>query len=183
MTGFTVPLGFPYPTGGDPPDGAGQLQALAEAIDDAMVATYASAASVASPPAARITGGSQPTTTGLGKVMNFNSVYFDNDNMADLVADPQKLVVRTAGVYWVMATATFAPNNAGYEEFNLRKNLTVIARWASTPVDSAIIGLSPTVSALVQMAVGDTFDFFVLQETGTTVSAFDVQMAACRVSS
>lgn len=183
MTGFTVPLGFPYPTGGDPPDGAGQLQALAEAIDDAMVATYASAASVSSPPAARITGGSQPTTTGLGKVMNFNSVYFDNDGMADLVSDPQKLVVRTAGVYWVMATATFAPNNAGYEEFNLRKNLTVIARWASTPVDSAIIGLSPTVSALVQMAVGDTFDFFVLQETGTTVSAFDVQMAACRVSS
>jgi hypothetical protein len=120
MTGFTVPLGFPYPTGGDPVDGPAQLQALAEAIDNSMVATYASAASVTSPAAARITGGSQSTTTGLGKIMNFNSVYFDNDNMADLVADPQKLTVRTAGVYVVMATATFAPNNAGYEEFNLR---------------------------------------------------------------
>ena len=36
MTGFTVPLGFPYPQATDPLDGPAQLQALAEAIDDSM---------------------------------------------------------------------------------------------------------------------------------------------------
>lgn len=183
MAGFTVPLGFPYPTGGDPVDGPAQLQALAEAIDNQMVTTLAAANAASAPAAARITGTSQPTTSGLGKVMNFNTVYFDNDGMADLVADPQKLIVRTAGVYVVVAGATFAPEATSYREFNLRKNGTIIARWSSIPVNSTIVGISPTVSALVSMAVGDNFDFFVLQETGSTQQAFDVQMTAFRVSS
>lgn len=183
MTGFTVPLGFPYPQATDPVDGPAQLQALAEAIDDSMVATYASLAGASAPPCARITGTAQTTVSGLGTIMNFNSVYFDNDGMADLVSDPQKLTVQTAGVYAVVASATFAPNATNYREFNLRRNGTVVSRWSSNAVNSTIIGFSPSVSGLFQMAVGDNWDFFALQVSGVNLSVFDVSMTAFRVSS
>lgn len=183
MTGFTVPLGFPYPQPADPLDGPAQLQALAEAIDDSMVSTLASLQGATAPPCAKVTGTSQNAVSGAGTLMNFNSVYFDNDGMADLVADPQKLTVRTAGVYAVYAFATFAPNATAYREVNIRRNGAVLSRWSSNAVNSTLVSLGVGVSGLVSMSVGDNFDMFTVQVSGVTLPTLDCQLTAFRVSS
>lgn len=181
MPGATVPLGFPYPVPGDP-IAAEQVQALAEAVDDAYVSTLASAAGVASPPAAAVSGTTASIVTGAGTPVQFNTVLFDSDGMANLVADPFSLTCQTAGVYAVSASAAFTPNVTGFRQIELQKNGVIVGRWASAAVSSLGVGVSQNASNLVSLVVGDKLGLSVGHTAGVSLTVFGLNLAAVRIS-
>lgn len=100
----TTPVwNLPYPCAGDVIDPAIFCE-FSDAVDAAMVTIGNNAEFVANRPNARVDRVSNLNTFAAGAAVNvqFNSEYFDNDNMVDLGADSAALTIRTPGVYWVM---------------------------------------------------------------------------------
>jgi hypothetical protein len=102
----TTPVwNLPYPCAGETIDPSIFCD-FSDAVDAALVTINANAEFVANRPNVRLdrTGSVNTFAAGVGVNVQYNSVNFDNDGMANLGADPAVLTVQTPGVYW----ATFS---------------------------------------------------------------------------
>lgn len=148
----TTPVwNLPYPCAGDTID-PDIFCDFSRAVDTALVTLNANAEFVLNRPNARVdrTANANTFTANTATNVEFDTEFFDNDEIADLAATNNALTVRTAGVYW----ATFAAG--GFATFttwtqyymNITQNATtrisrkfVVDTVVDIPVDNSITGV------------------------------------------
>lgn len=105
MPGTTPDLGLPFPYLDEVVDAA-DVEALADAVDTELAASIAAATLTTERPAALVkrTSGTQAFSTGAGAAsLTYNTEIFDNDGMANLGVNNERLTVVTPGVYLISA--------------------------------------------------------------------------------
>src|SRR5574339_657235 len=115
MPGLTPNQSFPYPLYTDPAgSGPAQIQALADAVDDAIVAQQTAIANAVNRKRALISSTVvQAIPNGVDTNGTFATVDFDNDTMANMGVDNTALTVKTAGLYLIEGEANFVLNATG----------------------------------------------------------------------
>lgn len=129
-------------------------------------------------PCAELTNSSAhsvPTHTSGEFTHPFDTVSFDNDNMANLTDD--QLVVRTPGYYLVTANVVWAANTVNSRGVYIRKNTTTIGRvedrantTTASPETSAR-GTTQYVGAIAEFNEGDTIDLRIFQSSGGNLNS------------
>lgn len=105
MTGTTPRYALPFPANADPPDGPSQIQALAEATEDAIDNPLVAAAAI-------YRSADQTITTATWTSIIFQNERFDTDGMW-AAGDPTRLVAVTAGIYTAGGFCSFEANATG----------------------------------------------------------------------
>lgn len=107
MPGATPVYGITYPCGGDTINAA-VMQSFSDTLNAALVRAAAEMAETTDRPNAQIRyaiGGTAPTAAvGVATNVTYAAELYDNDNMADIVTNPDRLTVQTGGVYAVSST-------------------------------------------------------------------------------
>lgn len=128
------------------------------------------------PPAAmaRASASQNITTGGAYQLVTLHTTEFDTDT---IVTSTTRFTVKTAGRYLIAATATFSQNGTGSRYVTVRKNAagsptggTVIASGAAAPPSSSSTTVSLPANLRVQLAVNDTLEVFVFQDSGATLT-------------
>ncbi len=184
MTGFTVPLGFPYPQATDPADAPAQIQALAEAVDTAMTTTETQLANITDPPIAWIGAAPQSIPNAVGTPIIWTVEFFDNADMVDLVATSTEVVIRSAGLYVLSCEASFEPNGTGGRQVEILVNGVLVPQGlqdsgAPTTLNS---GWSAAATVMRVMAVNDRVSFRAGHTAGITIITNGCEAQVFRVS-
>lgn len=128
------------------------------------------------PPAAmaRASASQNITTGGAYQLVTLHTTEFDTDT---IVTSTTRFTVKTAGRYLIAATATFSANGTGSRYVTVRKNAagsptggTVIASGASAPSAGSSTTVSLPANLRTQLAVNDTLEVFVFQDSGATLT-------------
>jgi hypothetical protein len=181
MTGFTVPLGFPYPQPADPVNGPAQIQALAEAVDASAVSTLA-AASAVFPAACKVNGGAMNTTTGVAVNQTFTSpAVYDNRTFFDVIADPAGLTVVEAGWYVIVANVTWTPNTAGFRSITLVEGASQFTTTRVPASPNAGFGTVQNAVAVRNVAASAKIRVSLLQNSGGNLQSLSCNLAMYRV--
>lgn len=110
------------------------------------------------------TGGTIPS-----RDVTFTTVAFDTDGMADLAANNERLTVRTAGIYLLVArwqwTGAWADGNFASTGITLNGN-NIAASFNAGSVGPGGPALSQPVSAVENLAVGDFVGMHVGHNSG-----------------
>jgi hypothetical protein len=125
----------------------------------------------------------QTLTTGGAANVIYESVDFDTDNMADLVADDDRITIRTAGKYMVGAGIEWNNNSAGgnVRIMSLRKNPggAIAVQKDLRATGTFPLGSYPqTVATMQAFDVGDEILVQVQQDSGGNLDIQDDQEAA-----
>lgn len=107
MPGMTPVLGIRYPCSGDTIDPS-VFANFTNDIQAALLTGDAAVASAANRPAALVRGvvPTQSVVINVSTTMTYTTEVFDNDGMADLAVNNDRLTVRTGGVYLCGALVT-----------------------------------------------------------------------------
>ncbi len=182
MPGLTSPQNFPYPLYTEANNAPTQIQALADAIDDALVASQALIASIVARKAVRassVTNQSIPNNAvTLG---TFTTEDFDNDNMFNVGVSTTNVTVNTAGLYLVTGTATWAPNATGVRQAALLKGGTAFAT-IRTFTAGGVLSSGTSVTQVINASVGNVLTFQVFQTSGGALNCTSKVFSASRVS-
>lgn len=121
----------------------------------------------------------QTTNNSTQTPLSFDTVDFDTDVMFALVA-PDRLTVRTAGVYVMIGNFLYAANATGQRQANITRNgdhasSIFLARNVLPANTVPFIGTAVNVSAVWSLAVGEYVQLLALQQSG---GALDVLTAA-----
>ncbi len=181
MPGFTVPFGLPYPLPADPTS-AQAIQDLAEAVDTqvGLVAAQVEAARLRN--AVFVTGGVQPTASGVMTQMVFNTEVFDVGDMADLIAAPNSIRIPQSGAYVTIISAGFASNTAGDRHVELRQNGITIDYVNSPTVTAAGFPYQEQNGYITGYTPGDLLSLHVRQNSGTTLNVAQCSLAVFQVT-
>lgn len=183
MPGFTSPQNFPYPLYTDPAgSGPAQIQAFADAVDDAIVAQQTAITN-----AKERKRGEAESSAVVAIVNNtltnatFTTELFDNDNMVNLGVDNTAVTATTAGLYLVTGTVRWAANAAGSREVNITLNGSNVggirAQFSALPSQS-----QNDISMLVYATAGQIFRLAVLQTSGGNLNIDYRRLGAVRLS-
>lgn len=107
MPGSTPVYGITYPCGDDTID-TGVFQTFSQSLDDALVTAQAELDAATNKPSAQVyASGSSPISIAAATdvTCTFTTEVFDNDGMATLAVNNDRLTIQTGGVYWVGCTA------------------------------------------------------------------------------
>jgi hypothetical protein len=102
----TPVYGITYPCSGDTID-AGVFQTFSDTLDAALETVRAELAQATNRPSAQIyQGGTVPIPIAVATdvTATFTTEVFDNDDMANLAVNNDRLTIQTGGVYWVSMT-------------------------------------------------------------------------------
>jgi len=105
MPGSTPVYGITYPCGGDTID-TGVFQTFSETLDNAFVTAQGELEAATQRPNAQVyNSGLNPIAivVATDTTCTFTTEVFDNDNMANLAVNNDRLTIQTGGVYWVSA--------------------------------------------------------------------------------
>jgi len=182
MTGFTVPLLFPYPQPADPADAPAQIQALAEAVDAEMTDTETQLSAITDPPIAWIRAGTQVIPPAAGTLILFNQEAFDNANMVDLVTDPYSITIRSNGLYMISCEGSLEANGVGGRQLELLVNGVVVGLQASGPPTTAPFGWSAEAAVMRSCVVGDKVQFRIGHTAAFSISTTGCEAQVFRVS-
>lgn len=182
MPGLTPNVSLPYPLYTELANPPAQIKALAEATDDALVATEALIASIVARKAARasrVTNQSIPNNT--VTLATYTTEDFDNDNMINLAGSTTNVVVQTAGLYLVTGSATWATNAVGVRETAILKNGTLVAGFRAAN-NGAVLGSGTPCTHLVSCVATDILTMQVFQTSGGALNVTSSVFSASRVS-
>ena len=181
MPGFTSPQNLPYPLYTEVVNPPAQIQALAEAIDDALVASQALIAGIVARKAGRMSSvTAQAIPNNAVTAGTFTTEDFDNDNMINIGGSNTNLVIQTAGVYLVTGTATWAANAVGVREAQIFKNGVAVAGFRA--FNAAALQSGTPVTHLVVGAPGDILTLQLFQTSGGALNCNSKVFSASRVS-
>jgi hypothetical protein len=183
MPGLTSPQNFPYPLYTDPAGaGAAQIQAFAEAVDDAIVAQQTAITNATDRKRGAASG------TALQSIPNntptnatFTVEDLDNDNMVNLGVDNTAVTCTTAGLYLVQGSVRFALNTVGSRQANLTlAGVNVGANRSATAILTSQAQLD--VMMLVFATAGQVLKLSILQTSGGALNTDLRRLAATRMS-
>lgn len=123
---------------------------------------------LANPPACRVRhSANQSIATATDVILAFNTELFDTDVMHDTVTNNSRITLKTAGLYVVMASATFDVSAVGHRTLTLQKNgATPIAETEVAPNPTAARGTGVVVSTIYKFAVNDYVEVRARQASG-----------------
>lgn len=182
MPGLTSPQNYPYPLYTEAANGAPQIQALAEAIDDSIVAAQATISAASNRKQGRASSGvNQSIPNNVFTTMTYTTENSDTDNMINLGVNNTIITVNTAGHYLVTGEVEFASNATG------DRSLVVVWSGGGFLVNKRIRAVNGdatrfTVSELFNATVGQTFSLQCFQNSGGALNSTFRQIAAVRVS-
>jgi hypothetical protein len=184
MTGFTVPLLFPYPQPTDPADAPAQIQALAEAVDAEMTDAENQLANITDPPVAWIGAGAQVIPNALGTTIVWSSEFFDNASMVDLVSSPTEIIIPSNGFYMISCEIAFEANGTGGRQLEILVNgvSLVNAFHGSAPPTTAPQGWSVNESIMRSCVTGDRISFRGGHTAGISILMVGAEAEVLRVS-
>lgn len=154
-----------------PPFSAGEVVPASK-----LVALNTALAFLLSPPEAYVyRNAAASTATATWTVITWDVELKDNDTMVDIAGQPTRVVFKTPGKFRVEGLMTWATNNTGYREIQVRKNsggavgggtqLQYVTGQATTGDQHAgLFTVAPTV------AVNDYVEIFTRQGSGGTLS-------------
>lgn len=182
MPGSTPVYGITYPCGGETIDAAAMLE-FSESLDAALAQATDELDAVTTRPNAmvRYAVGGTAQTVAVNVITNvtYAAEQYDNDNMADLVANNERLTCRTSGVYHV--SSTFSLSNVTTLtglSIIITVNGVEIGRWKTRVVVGGTFG-ECTLAIPVNMFAGDILRTQILWTgTGGPGSVTNNSMAA-----
>ena len=167
---------FPYPALTDPPNGAAQIQALAEAVEteiDSLDASQsATVATLANPARAQMRASvatSVPNST-------FTAIAFDLEDYDSAAGhstsvNNSRYTSQVAGKYYITGGVGFSATVTGNKFLEWRVNgVAVGAGLNSYPAQTTNTSSFEARPMYVELAVGDYVQLFVQQLSGVTVS-------------
>lgn len=182
MPGTTFPQNYPYPLYTDPADGAPQIQALAEAIDDSIVTAQTQLVAAAARKRCRVSGfAAQAIPSGVQTTLTYTTEDTDTDNMVNLGVNNTIATVNTAGHYLVIGEVEFVSNATG------TRNLFINWSGGSPLIGKKVRATNGSETRLVvarvfNATVGQTFRLDVIQDSGVALNTSVRRMSAVRVS-
>lgn len=182
MPGLTPNVSLRYPLYTEPADFAGQVKNLADDINAALLATQTSLGPInARKTAVVLSTVNQANPNTVATIMTYAAEIVDNDNMANLGVNNDRLTVQTNGLYLVQTTVLMPAAANGKRRLELLKNGTVMA---SQQRENAGAGAEVRLNILMLVA-GVTTDFFQArssQDSGGALNTTYRSLAATRVS-
>lgn len=152
----TPNFAIPYPCSGDNID-CGVFEDFTTAVQNALLSVDVSVEEANNRPAASISmSASQNINVGAATNVQFGSELYDNDNMANLGVNNDRLTVVTTGMYMVTG---FTLGNGGSvttltsEAVALSRNGTILYRKKNSSDDNRSMG--NTVTGLINCTAGD----------------------------
>lgn len=124
MPANTPNRGYPYPLPADPVNIPGDLQSLAEDIDDDITANLAPATTVPRAMGIMRSSGSQTIQPNIETSLAFQIQLKDTDNMVNTVQSPTALMINTAGFYMFHVLITAPVTNWTNLVLRMRLNST-----------------------------------------------------------
>jgi len=111
------------------------------------------------------------TTTAVEIVVPFDAEDFDTDNIHDVVTNPSRLTCRTAGKYFVAATARWQNVAAsGMRRLTIRPNGTATILGESIISPASNTDTEQQVIAIADLAANDYVELFAYQSAGGAVN-------------
>lgn len=184
MTGFTVPLGFPYPQATDPAAAPAQIQALAEAVDTSMTSLEALLTTITDPPVAWIGAGTQVIPNALGTTIVWSSEFYDNAGMVDLVSSSTEIIIPSNGLYMISCEIAFEANGTGGRQLEILANGVSLVNGfhGSAPPTTAPQGWSANESIMRSCVTGDRISFRGGHTAGISILMVGAEASVFRVS-
>lgn len=182
MPGLTTPQNYPYPLYTEAANGAPQIQALAEAIDDSIVAAQATITAATSRKLCRATGTvGEAVPNNVLTTVTYSTEDADTDNMINLGVNNTIATVVTAGHYLVIGEIQFNTNATGDRVVNIvwsggGSQINLRSRAVTGDVTRMVV------SEVFNATVGQTFSIQVLQNSGGVLNTTFRRIAAVRVS-
>lgn len=113
--------------------------------------------------------GGQSLTTATPFILAFNNERFDTDTIHDTVTNNSRLTCRTAGKYYIFATAEFQANATGVRYLGIKLNGSIyIAIDRRTA--SGIAPIDITISTVYDLAVNDYVEIEAYQDAGLALA-------------
>lgn len=182
MPGLTTPLNYPYPLYTEAANGAPQIQALAEAIDDSIVAAQATIADASNRKLCRASGfAAQIIPTGVDTILTYTTEDSDTDNMLNLGVNNTIATVNTAGHYLVMGEVEFDVNATGDRYMHIvwsGGGFLINLRTRAVSGDLTRFSVSEVFNA----TAGQTFHLQVFQNSGVALNTTVRRISCIRVS-
>jgi hypothetical protein len=190
MPSSTPNRSYPYPLLTDTPNGAGQMQSLATAIDSDM-ATQVSAITTANANIARSTAGpvvakmyQQTAQTGIA------TGNWTKDNLGGVDIDPSsvcntstfRIVPGVLGYYQAFGRVSYAGGTPGSRFAALYKNGAQLARVAGGMTAAVGAGSGGSFSQPVQVtSTSDYFELWTFQDSGSSFSMYVDSINCCQL--
>lgn len=182
MPGLTSPQNYPYPLYTEANNGPAQIQALADAIDNGIVASQALIASIVSRKAFRVSSGvAQSIPNNTNTLAVFATEEFDNDTMFNVGVSTTNATVNTAGLFLFTMTSTWAANATGVRMTALLKNGVQVGAFQAVSAGGVLSSGTPF-TMLINAIVGDVFTVRLFQTSGGALNSTSRVFSASRVS-
>ncbi|GHJ46381.1 hypothetical protein Cs7R123_37230 [Catellatospora sp. TT07R-123] len=151
-------LGIRYPCGGDTINPA-VFQTFAQDIEAALAAGDAAAAAAANRPSAYVRSQvppNQSVVVNTATTMTYTEEVWDNDNMANLAVNNDRLTIRTGGLYLCGASAAtlFGFTTITSLSVSLMLNGTTLL-WRRQKQGDSGIGVAALTRVLLELSPGD----------------------------
>jgi hypothetical protein len=174
--GNTSYYAIPYPEQHDIPDGAGQMKALADRVDevlkttnDTAVALDAKVTTLSRPPFVQVEQSvAQTLTTAVITAISFDLEIFDLYSM-HAPANPSRLVAPVAGYYRLTGAVSLAANASGRRGISWAVNGVAVGNSMSLPPNGTNTLLTPAPNFIVSMNANDYAELRAYQDTGATL--------------
>lgn len=172
MPATTPNRSYPYPVPTDPVDVPGDIQRLAEAVNDDVQANLVP---VVGPRVMAKMRGSTPQTFPAGPIARvlFDITRIDTDNMTDPVNQPGIFTVNTDGFYVCQFTA-LVPANVGWNSvrFSIAKNGSTLHSARREFRGTGYAAFTFSGGTILPFVEGDTMELFLgVGNTNTTLPA------------
>lgn len=178
MPGATTNFAIPYPCAGETID-CTIFEAFTQAIQDALTGLDSQSVDVLNRPAASVTGGGQNIAVNVSTNATYTSESYDNDNMADLTVNNDRLTIVTPGMYMITGYSSLG---SGFTTITsnavaITVNGTVLYRKKNS--SDTNLAMNVTVTGLVNCLAGDIIRTSILWTgTGGPVSTFTSTLSA-----
>lgn len=182
MPGAAGPFLWPYPLPGEANSLPAQVQALADAIDNSIVAVQAIVTATASRlRASAISNVAQSIATGVATAITYATEEFDTDGIINLGVSTTNFTINTAGLYAASSYVNFASNATGVREVAFVVNGTTVGALRTTPDQTgASTWLNPC--QLLWLTPGDILTAVVAQNSGGALNVTDRRLSIVRMS-
>lgn len=134
MVAYTPNRTYPYSTATDPADVPAAIQALAEAVDDDMVALYSEVTQRPAAMVSKASGNAQNFPDNVLTECEFDFVDIDTAAISDLTVQPTRLTPTSAG-FWIVSGAVEMPQAAFVFDVYLRQNGNDLVRYSQPATD------------------------------------------------
>jgi hypothetical protein len=131
---------------------------------DIYLADNSSYIKSSTPACAVYNGGAQTITTGVLTSLTWNSEEYDNDSIHDVIINPERLTIKTAGRYLIFGFVRFESNATGTRGIEIIKDgiSTLVERYK----DACSTNCGLTIATVDDFEVGDYIELDVWQDSG-----------------